>query len=60
MGNSVPLVLSETMPTSDAAALEMEAAVRENSRLIYKISYSVLGNHHDALSPRRQRTTQKP
>jgi RNA polymerase sigma-70 factor, ECF subfamily len=48
MGNSVPLALSETMPTSDAASLEMEAAVRESSRLVYKISYSVLGNHHDA------------
>ncbi len=48
MGNPVPLVLSETMPTSDAATLEMEAAVREDARLVYKISYSVLGNHHDA------------
>jgi len=48
MGNSVPLVLSETMPTSDAASLEMEAAVREDARLVYRISYSVLGNHHDA------------
>jgi RNA polymerase sigma-70 factor, ECF subfamily len=48
MGNSVPLALSETMPTSDAATLEMEAAVREDARLVYKISYSVLGNHHDA------------
>src|SRR6266571_4753668 len=48
MGNSVPLVLSETMPTSDAASLEMEAAVREDARVVYRISYSVLGNHHDA------------
>jgi RNA polymerase sigma-70 factor, ECF subfamily len=48
MGNPVPLALSETMPTSDAASLEMEAAVRESARLVYKISYSVLGNHHDA------------
>lgn len=48
MGNSVPLVLSETMPTSDAASQEMEAAVREDARLVYRISYSVLGNHHDA------------
>jgi len=48
MGNPVPMVLSETMPTSEAATLEMEAAVRENARLVYQIGYSVLGNHHDA------------
>ncbi len=43
-----PVALSEPMPTVDAARGEFEAAVREHARLVYKVAYSVLRNHHDA------------
>lgn len=47
---SVPaqVILSEAPPIADTAEGEMEEMVREHSRLIYKISYSLLRNHHDA------------
>jgi RNA polymerase sigma-70 factor (ECF subfamily) len=40
--------LSEPFPVADAAANEFEDIVREHSRLVYRIAYSVLRNHHDA------------
>jgi RNA polymerase sigma-70 factor, ECF subfamily len=41
-------VLSETFPIAVTSTDQMEAAVRENSRFVYAIAYSVLRNHHDA------------
>lgn len=41
-------VLSETYPITAASTDKMEAAVREHSRLVYAVAYSVLRNHHDA------------
>ena len=41
-------VLSETFPIVAASTDEMESAVREHSRFVYAVAYSVLHNHHDA------------
>lgn len=41
-------VLSETFPITAASTDEMETAVRQHSRFVYAIAYSVLRNHHDA------------
>jgi len=40
--------LSEPFPVAGAAANEFEAVVHDHSRLVYRIAYSVLRNHHDA------------
>lgn len=40
--------MSEPYPVVDAAADEFEAVVREHSRVVYRVAYSVLRNHHDA------------
>jgi RNA polymerase sigma-70 factor, ECF subfamily len=40
--------LSEPFPVAGAAADEFEAVVRDHSRLVYRIAYSLLRNHHDA------------
>ncbi len=42
------VLLIEAIPIVDAAGDELEAAVREHARAVYKVAYSVLGNHHDA------------
>ncbi len=41
-------VLSETFPITAASTDEMETAVRQHSRFVYAVAYSVLRNHHDA------------
>ena len=41
-------VLSETFPITAASTDEMESAVRQHSRFVYAIAYSVLRHHHDA------------
>jgi RNA polymerase sigma-70 factor, ECF subfamily len=41
-------VLSETFPITAASTDGMETAVRQHSRFVYAIAYSVLRNHHDA------------
>jgi RNA polymerase sigma-70 factor (ECF subfamily) len=41
-------ILSDASPLTDSAQLEVEAVVREHSRLVFRIAYSVLHNHHDA------------
>ena len=41
-------VLSDIFPITAASTDEMESAVREHSRFVYAIAYSVLRNHHDA------------
>jgi RNA polymerase sigma-70 factor (ECF subfamily) len=42
------VVLSESVSTTEAGRDELEAMVREHGRLVYKVGYSVLRNHHDA------------
>jgi RNA polymerase sigma-70 factor (ECF subfamily) len=42
------VILSESVSTAEAGRDELEATVREEARLVYKIAYSVLRNHHDA------------
>src|SRR5208282_3784508 len=42
------VILSESVSTTDASGDELEATVREQARLVHKIAYSVLRNHHDA------------
>ena len=42
------VILSESVSTTDTTGDELEATVREQARLVYKIAYSVLRNHHDA------------
>jgi RNA polymerase sigma-70 factor (ECF subfamily) len=42
------LVLSRPIVTAGACEDELERAVREHARLVYKIAYSVLRNHDDA------------
>jgi RNA polymerase sigma-70 factor, ECF subfamily len=41
-------VLSETLLMADPAQTEVEGVIREHSHLVFKISFSVLRNHHDA------------
>ncbi|HEV2493731.1 MAG TPA: sigma-70 family RNA polymerase sigma factor [Terriglobia bacterium] len=42
-------ILDEPFPIADTPTDdEMEAAVEEHSRLVYRIAYSALRNHHDA------------
>ncbi len=41
-------LLSHAFPTADAAQQEVEAVVREHARLVFRIAYAVLRNHHDA------------
>lgn len=47
---SVPeqAILSEAPPIVDTMDAAVEEAVREYSRAVYKIAFSVLRNHHDA------------
>lgn len=42
------IVASEAVATARTDEDLLEAAVRENARLVYRIAYSVLRNHHDA------------
>jgi RNA polymerase sigma-70 factor (ECF subfamily) len=42
------VILSESVSTTEAGRDELEDAVREEGRLVYKVAYSVLRNHHDA------------
>ncbi len=42
------MILSEPIPFARTSQDELEQAVREHARLIYKIAYAVLRNHHDA------------
>jgi len=42
------VILSESVSTTEAGRDELEATVREEGRLVYKVAYSVLRNHHDA------------
>jgi len=42
------VILSESVSTTEAGRGEFEATVREQARLVYKVAYSVLRNHHDA------------
>ena len=42
------VILSESVATTESGRDELEDAVREEGRLVYKVAYSVLRNHHDA------------
>ena len=42
------VILSEFVATTEGGRDELEDAVREEGRLVYKVAYSVLRNHHDA------------
>lgn len=42
------MTLSQPIPRARASEDELEQAVREHARLVYRIAYSVLRNHHDA------------
>ena len=42
------VILSESVSTAEAGRDKFEATVREQARLVYKVAYSVLRNHHDA------------
>jgi RNA polymerase sigma-70 factor (ECF subfamily) len=42
------VILSESVSTTEVGREEFEATVREQARLVYKVAYSVLRNHHDA------------
>lgn len=41
-------ILDEPFPIAAAPTDEVEAAVEEHSRLVYRVAYSALRNHHDA------------
>ncbi len=41
-------VVSEAMVVAQTGEDQLELAVREHARLVYRIAYSVLRNHHDA------------
>ena len=42
------VILSEAMAMAQVAENVLEAMVREHSRLVYRVAYSVVRNHHDA------------
>ena len=42
------VILGESVATTESRRDELEDAVREDGRLVYKVAYSVLRNHHDA------------
>jgi RNA polymerase sigma-70 factor (ECF subfamily) len=42
------VILSGSVSTTEDGRNEFEATVREQARLVYKVAYSVLRNHHDA------------
>jgi RNA polymerase sigma-70 factor (ECF subfamily) len=42
------VILSESASTTEARGGEFEATVQEQARLVYKVAYAVLRNHHDA------------
>lgn len=42
------VILGESVATNESGRDELEDAVREEGRLVYKVAYSVLRNHHDA------------
>jgi len=42
------VISNGAIPLADANEDALEAAVREHARLVYRIAYSVLRNHHDA------------
>lgn len=41
-------LLSDAFPVTGTAEQEVEAVVREHARLVFRIAYAVLRNHHDA------------
>lgn len=41
-------ILREAPLSAEAVDIEVEEAVREHARYVYKIAYAVLRNHHDA------------
>ncbi|HTE91188.1 MAG TPA: RNA polymerase sigma factor [Terriglobales bacterium] len=43
-----PVILSEAMAMAQVAENVLEAMVREHARLVYRVAYSVVRNHHDA------------
>jgi RNA polymerase sigma-70 factor (ECF subfamily) len=48
MGVLEQVSMGEPIPVAADAADEFEAVVRAHSRVVYRIAYSVLRNHHDA------------
>jgi len=42
------VIVRPAIPVAQAQEDELEIAVREHARLVYRIAYSVLRNHHDA------------
>ena len=40
--------MSDSIPRAGTGEDALEAAVREHARMVYRIAYSVLRNHHDA------------
>jgi RNA polymerase sigma-70 factor (ECF subfamily) len=43
-----PVILSQAMAMAQAGEDVLEAMVREHARLVFRVAYSVLRNHHDA------------
>jgi RNA polymerase sigma-70 factor, ECF subfamily len=43
-----PVILSEATAMAQVAENVLEAMVREHARLVYRVAYSVVRNHHDA------------
>jgi len=43
-----PVILSGAMAMAQAGEDVLEAMVREHARLVFRVAYSVLRNHHDA------------
>src|SRR5690349_814111 len=41
-------VIATDVPITTSSDDALESAVREHSRLVYRVAYSVLRNHHDA------------
>jgi RNA polymerase sigma-70 factor, ECF subfamily len=42
------VIVGDAMTLARAGEDQLEIAIREHSRLVYRLAYSVLRNHHDA------------
>jgi RNA polymerase sigma-70 factor (ECF subfamily) len=45
---SEQVIVNQAVPMARTGEDELELAVREHARLVYRVAYSVLRNHHDA------------
>ncbi len=53
------VISNGAIPLADANQDALETAVREHARLVYRIAYSVLRNHHDAEDATQEQSSRR-